>query len=113
MREVSVTVNGREFTIACGEGEEDHLIRLATFVDQRVRELSRSVGPQAGELRLLLMASLVIVDKCFDADKKIERLRSEAAKAKESAASELSAMAPVVDTVARRIEDIAVLLESS
>lgn len=113
MPEVSVFVNGREFSVACGTGEEDHLVRLAAFVDKHVRELSQSSGAQAGELRLLLAASLVVADKFLDAEKEIENLRKAVAEAKRKANSEVEAVGPLVDNVAQRIENIAVLLESS
>jgi cell division protein ZapA len=59
---VNVLVNGRAYTIACDDGEEDHLRELGTFVDKRVQELTGSVG-QVGDTRLLLMAGLVIADE--------------------------------------------------
>ena len=62
---VNVTVNDRTYTIACDEGEEEHLRELAAHVDSKVKELIESVG-QAGEQRLLLMAALVIADSQFE-----------------------------------------------
>ena len=113
MPEVSVFVNGREFNVACGAGEEDHLVRLAAYVDKHVRELSQSSGAQAGELRLLLAASLVIADKFLDAEKEIETLRKSVDETKREADNEVQAVGPLVDTLAQRIENIAVLLEST
>lgn len=59
---VNVMVNSRSYTIACDEGEEDHLRELAAHVDGKVRELLSSVG-QVGDQRLLLMAALLIADE--------------------------------------------------
>ena len=59
---VNVMVNNKAYTIACDEGEEDHLRQLAAIVDGKVRELLESVG-NVGDLRLLLMASLLIADE--------------------------------------------------
>ena len=39
MAVVNVMVNGRAYTIACDDGEEEHLRDLAGHVDARVREL--------------------------------------------------------------------------
>ena len=41
---VNVMVSGRAYTIACDEGEEEHLKDLASHVDSKVRELLESVG---------------------------------------------------------------------
>ena len=59
-------VNGRAYTIACDEGEEDHLRGLAAHVDVKAREVLSSVG-QVGDARLLLMAALLIADERHDA----------------------------------------------
>ena len=59
---VNVMVNAKAYTIACDEGEEEHLRQLAAIVDGKVRELLGSVG-NVGDLRLLLMAALLIADE--------------------------------------------------
>ena len=59
---VNVMVNSRAYTIACDDGEEDHLRELAIHVDGKVKELLSSVG-QVGDQRLLLMAALLIADE--------------------------------------------------
>ena len=59
---VNVMVNGRAYTIACDDGEEDHLRALAATVDAKTREVLSSVG-QVGDTRLLLMAALLIADE--------------------------------------------------
>ncbi len=59
---VNVMVNARAYTIACDEGEEEHLRQLAATVDAKTREVLSSVG-QVGDTRLLLMAALLIADE--------------------------------------------------
>src|SRR5271156_3885091 len=59
---VNVMVNGRAYTIACDDGEEDHLRDLAATVDAKAREVLSSVG-QVGDTRLLLMAALLMADE--------------------------------------------------
>ena len=63
---VNIMVNQRAYTIACDEGEEEHLRDLSKHVDIKVRELLGTVG-QVGDARLLLMAALLITDDYFDA----------------------------------------------
>ncbi|HAA93694.1 MAG TPA: cell division protein ZapA, partial [Rhodospirillaceae bacterium] len=55
MSDLSITVNGRSYVIACEDGQEEHLARLANYIDKRVNEIAESVG-QVGESRLILMA---------------------------------------------------------
>jgi len=68
---VNVMVNSRAYTIACDEGEEEHLKELAAHVDSKVRELLSSVG-QVGDQRLLLMAAVLITDEFFEARARLE-----------------------------------------
>ncbi|MEI9991126.1 MAG: cell division protein ZapA [Rhizomicrobium sp.] len=72
---VNVMVNARAYTIACDDGEEDHLRDLAGHVDAKVKELLASVG-QVGETRLLLMAALLIADEHHEATAQLH-LRNE------------------------------------
>ena len=63
---VTVTINGRDYEIACDDGQEAHLSRLGTYVDKRIGELVAAVG-QVGGARLLVMASLLLADELSDA----------------------------------------------
>ena len=72
---VNVMVNGRAYTIACDEGEEEHLRDLARLVDTKAREVLGSVG-QVGDSRLLLMAALLIADEHHEAATQL-RLRNQ------------------------------------
>ena len=62
MAQVAVTLNGRDYVVTCDEGEQDHVIRLATTVDAKVRGLAKVLG-QIGEARLLAMASILLADE--------------------------------------------------
>ena len=46
MAKVSVTINKRKYEIACDDGQEAHLVRLAQYVDRRVDELVAAVGQE-------------------------------------------------------------------
>ena len=73
MSRVTVSLNGRDFTIGCEEGQEAYLRELAASLDKRVTDVSAQVG-QIGDLRLLLMASLILVDDLRESDSRIEAL---------------------------------------
>lgn len=63
--ELAVTVNGKQYTIGCADGEEPHVARLAADLDRRVAALVRSIGA-VGEARLLLMAALLVADELHE-----------------------------------------------
>lgn len=74
MAQVSVRINGRHYQVACEDGQEAHLQKLAAYIDERVSELVRDVG-QVGDARLLVMAALLIADELADAYDELEELR--------------------------------------
>ena len=77
MGQVSVPVNGRNFTITCDDGQEARTRRLAQYVDAKVGQFAASVG-QVGEAKLLLLAALAIADELADANEARERKRNPA-----------------------------------
>jgi cell division protein ZapA len=113
---VNVMVNQRAYTIACDEGEEDHLRRLAVHVDAKVRQLLESVG-QVGEQRLILMAALLIADDYFDSVALAEKREQEighVAGARDEIAAGVAGKeknaALALEAAAGRVEDIAARL---
>ena len=66
MAQVVIRINGRDYTMQCDDGQEEHLRGLARMIDEEIAAIRESVGP-LGDLRLLIMASLVIADRLSDA----------------------------------------------
>ena len=76
MSHVNVTIHGRQYRMACEDGQEDHLTRLAKELDQRIEQLKGSFGA-IGDMRLIVMAALTMGDELFEAIKRIRRLEEE------------------------------------
>ena len=62
MPQVNVTINGRQFRMACEDGQEDHLTRLARELDARIEMLRAKFG-EIGDTRLTVMAALTVADE--------------------------------------------------
>jgi cell division protein ZapA len=62
MAEVDVHVGGRQYTIACRDGGEDHLRTIAAHVDRKAAEARAAVG-DVNEARQLLFAALLLADE--------------------------------------------------
>src|SRR5258708_23589910 len=76
MGQVSVTINGRQYRMACDDGQEDHLTRLAEDLDQRIEQLRTDFG-EIGDMRLTVMAALIVADELSEqGDRKSTRLNS-------------------------------------
>ena len=104
MPQVSVQINGRSYQIACDEGQEAHLARLGSYIDNRVRELVAAVG-QVGDARLLVMVSLLLADELSDAYTELKIASSNDKVAARLDREENLTLA--LEDVASRIENIA------
>jgi cell division protein ZapA len=78
MAQVSVTINGRQYRMACEDGQENHLLRLAKDLDERIVGLRGKFG-QIGDARLIVMAALTVSDDLAEMGKKIRQLQDEIA----------------------------------
>ena len=76
MTQVSVTIGGRQYRMACEDGQEEHLLKLATDLDDRIARLRENFG-EIGDARLTVMAALTFVDEMADAQVKLQRLEQE------------------------------------
>ena len=76
MAQVNATIAGRQFRLACEDGQEEHLEKLAQKLDQRIVELRKKFG-EIGDTRLTVMAALTVADELSEAMKRIRRLEEE------------------------------------
>lgn len=65
MAQVNIRLNGYAYTLACKDGEEQHLVAMVNQVELRVAKV-RELGNQSGEARLLVMAALLMADELHD-----------------------------------------------
>jgi len=83
MSEVNVTINSRQYRMACETGQEEHLLKLSQDLDQRITQLRASFG-EVGDTRLTVMAALTVADELSEAGKTIQRLQEELAALKDA-----------------------------
>jgi cell division protein ZapA len=119
MSEVTVTINARQYRMACENGQEDHLLALSQDLDQRIAQLRTSFG-EVGDTRLTVMAALTIADELAEAGKSIRRIEEELAGLKEArvASSDRSqatqvALVHAFNSAAERIEGLTRKLNQS
>jgi cell division protein ZapA len=112
MAHVTVTINGRQYRMACEDGQEGHLTGLATDLNQRVEQLRGNFG-EIGDSRLLVMAALTVSDALSEATQRVRRLEEElsglqdaqVAAADRSQATQ-AAVATALNAAAERIERV-------
>ena len=110
MAQVSITLRGRSYQIACEDGQEAHLARLGRYLDEQADQLLQSTGPVSDSM-LLVMVSLLVADELSDAAGELENFRR-AGKGEARIEAE-EAVVTAIDTLASRIESIAERLEGA
>ena len=110
MSHVNVTINGRQYRMACEEGQETRLLRLAESLESRVENLRGKFG-EIGDARLTVMAALTVADELQDANQQVRALQEELAAlrdvrvaAADRARATQSAVAAALNSAADRIE---------
>jgi cell division protein ZapA len=116
MNHINVTINGRQYRMACEEGQEEHLLKLAEGLETRIRELREKFG-EIGDARLTMMASLTVCDELFDVNQRIRGLEQELAAlrdvraiAAKRAKATQTAVANALHAAAERIEKTTLVL---
>jgi cell division protein ZapA len=112
MTQVSVTINGRQFRMACEDGQEGHLMNLARELDTRIGALRTKFG-EIGDTRLTVMAAITVADELAEAGLRIKHLEEEIATLQDAqiAASDRNkaaqaAIASALSAAAERVENI-------
>lgn len=95
MSNVTLRIGGRDYTMACAAGEEDHVRALGAMIAGKVEELGMNAQ---GEARQLLFAALLLADELHD-------IRSR------QAGASPEHHAPALEELATRLENIASSLE--
>ena len=113
MAQVTVSINGRQFRMACEDGQEGHLARLAEQFDQRIGALRSQFG-EIGDARLTVMAALMVADELSETVRRLTKAQDDLAalqNARVIAADRDHAtqadMVQAFHTAAARIEDLA------
>jgi cell division protein ZapA len=110
MSHINVTINGRQYRMACEEGQEARLLQLAEGFEARIGVLRGKFG-EIGDSRLTMMAALTLADELLDSEQRVRALEDELAAlrnvrvvASERIRATQSAVAAALNSAADRIE---------
>ncbi|MBV1700546.1 MAG: cell division protein ZapA [Hyphomicrobiales bacterium] len=116
MAQVTVTIAGRVYRMACADGEEPHLEDLARSVDAKIAELHTSFG-EIGDQRIIVMAALTFADELGEAKRRIAEMEVDLVNARQESSGYHSQnevwsqeVADAIGSAASRIEGAAQLL---
>lgn len=100
MAEVTLDIAGRQYQVACRDGEEETLRAAAKLVDGKSREALAGLGTLS-ETRQFLFAALLLADQML-----------EDPNARGSGSAGDTDLAPRVERLAQRLESLATALEA-
>lgn len=110
MNYINVTINGRQYRMACEEGQEIRLLKLAESLEQRIETLRGKFG-EIGDARLTVMAALTVCDELLDANARLRAMEEELtglrdvrSAALDRAKATQTAVANALNAAAERIE---------
>lgn len=103
MAQIDILVNDRSYKVACQDGQEERLLRLAAHLDREAQALVGDLG-QIGESRLLLLTALTVCDELFEVK---DKLAGREADGEPMDPGTVGGATRVVDAAARRVEGMA------
>jgi cell division protein ZapA len=116
MSSVNITINGKQYRVACEPGQEQRLTQLAQDFDDRIASMRTRFG-EVGDARLTVMAAMMLGDELVDAKANVARLEADVGSltdARAGATDRLSrteaAVVSALDSVSDRIERMTLAL---
>lgn len=113
MAQVTVTIDGKQYRMACDEGQEEHLMELASRFNRYVSHLKGSFG-EIGDQRLTVMAGIMVMDELNELQKRMRGMESEIATLRKTRDDALvkadkndAALTGALSTLAERMEGLA------
>jgi cell division protein ZapA len=118
MAQVTVMIDGKAYRMACEEGQQGHLEDLAARFDRYVGHLKSQFG-EIGDLRVTVMAGIMVMDELSEAERRIAALENELAglrNTREGAAEQQQrseeAIAAAIGELAERLNGITAKLNA-
>lgn len=100
MSNVTLRIGGRDYTMACAEGEEAHVVDLGRMIEEKVKGMGSAAQ---SEPRQLLFAALLLADELHEARRML---------AAAPAPADPSDQADLLEAIADRLENCAAALEA-
>ncbi len=120
MPQIRVSILGRNYAVACGEGEEERLRQLAAYLQSRLGTLTPEQGKAAGKLsetHLVVLAGLMTADELFETREEVQKLKRAVKDAEEAVGAEKrrteneqNALITALEQAAKRIERLTGLM---
>ncbi len=101
MAQVTVSIAGRSYRMACDDGQEEHLMALGAMLDAKIEELRAGFG-EIGDMRLAVMAAITMADELSEMKRRLASMEREL---------QLQSSSDLEDQIARALDGVAGRLE--
>ena len=105
MAQVTVTIDGKAYRMACEEGQEEHLTDLAVRFDRYVGHLKGQFG-EIGDLRITVMAGIMVMDEISELTRRVAGLESELETLRGNRDTVLAATARTEEGIAAALSEV-------
>ena len=105
MAQVTVTIDGKAYRMACEEGQESHLMELADKFDRYVSHLKGQFG-EIGDLRLTVMAGIMVMDELSDVSRRLAKAEGELERIARTRDDDKAATARTEEMLAATLEEL-------
>lgn len=102
MSDVTLQIGGRSYTVACADGQEPHVIHLASMIDVRLARMGNNISPN--DAKNLLFAGLMLADELDEAKKSLKAVPDSDDSVDERLAGQLERIASALENAASTLE---------
>jgi len=113
MAGVAISINGRKYDISCDSGQESRVSDLASYIDQRLKQIASS-GAAYNDAHLMVLTLIVLADELFDVRTDLPAAASTSSKHVDGQTQEdNSILVDVIQQLTDRLETIATKVEAA
>ena len=110
MPTVTIALNGRNYDIAVGEGEEARVQELAGEIRRRMEGIAKTGAPAMSEGMAFVMTALLLADELDQKKREAAKLKDEG---REGGLRRDLALADTIEALAQRIESLAARVDAA
>ena len=114
MSSTKIKILGKEYEVACDNGQEEHLLHLAAEVEKRARAISGNIKRASAESTTLILALITFADEVYDLKQELNSIKSSKASSKNKSKKpniDENILAGEINTASNQIEDLLSRLE--
>jgi cell division protein ZapA len=111
MAELNIQIKGRNYAIACDDGQEGRVAELATYVDEKLKAIA-AAGAGTNESHLLVLTAIVMADEIFDMKANSANTNAAPLDGLKISETDENDIVEAIDMMSKRINSMAVNLQN-